>query len=320
MSKYKVLIAESRFPEHDIETAVLKEIDAEATIERSDDEDTLANMIADFDALLVNLAPITPKIIANMTKCKVVSRYGVGYDSVDTKALKEKGVYLANVPGFCIEDVSDHAMALLLDCLRKVARKDRLVRQGQWNLTGIQPIYRLRGKTVGLVGYGDIARAVHRKLTGFNLGRVLISDPFVSAEDAKAAGVESVDLETLCRESDFISVHAPLMPATRHMISTEQFKLMKPTAAIVNTSRGPLIDQDALAVALKNNEIACAAIDVFASEPLDPDSELRKLDNITLSDHAAWYSEDSMIELKTRAAQNVVQTLTTGKPNHPVEL
>lgn len=321
MAKYKVLLAESRYPTYEEEEAVLKAIDAEMVFERSDDEDTIAGMIGDFDALIVNLAPITAKIIANMTKCKVISRYGVGYDNVDTKALKEKGgIYLANVPGFCTEDVSDHAMALLMDCVRKISRKDRLVRQGQWNLTGIQPIFRMAGKTVGLVGYGEIARCFHRKLTGFNLGRVLIFDPFVSGADAKAAGVESVDLETLCRQSDFVSVHAPLMDATRGMIGVEQFKLMKPTAGIINTSRGPLIDEDALARALKSNEIACAGIDVFATEPLDANSELRQLENITLSDHAGWYSEEAMAQLKTETAKNVAQTLTTGKPNHPVAI
>ena len=320
MSKYKILIADSRYPAYDEEESALKPIDAEIVNERSDDPDTIAGMIGEFDGLIVNLAPITAKVIGNMTKCKCVSRYGVGYDNVDTDALKEKGVFLANVPGYCVEDVSDHAMALLLDCVRKVARKDRLVRQGQWNLTGIQPCFRLTGKTVGLVGFGMIARIVHRKLSGFNLGRVLITDPFVSAENAKKAGVESVDLETLCRESDFISVHAPLLPATRGMIGAEQFKLMKPTAGLINTSRGPLIDENALAVALKTGEIACGAIDVFGNEPLEADSPLRELENITLSDHAGWYSEESMVELKTEAANNIAHTLTTGKPKYPVEL
>lgn len=320
MAKYKILIADSRYPAYDEEESVLKPIGAEIVNERSDDPDVIAGLIGEFDGLIVNLAPVPAKVIANMTKCKCVARYGVGYDNVDIKALKEKGIPLGNVPYFCAEDVSDHAMALLLDCVRKVVRKDRLVRQGQWNLTGIQPCFRLTGKTVGLVGYGLIARTLHRKLSGFNLGRVLIADPFVSAADAEKAGVELVDLATLCRESDFVSVHAPLLPATRGMIGAEQFKLMKPGAAVINTSRGPLVDEEALYEALKTGEIACAGIDVFCSEPLDADSPLRELENITLSDHAGWYSEESMVELKTEAANNIAHTLTTGKPKYPVEL
>jgi D-3-phosphoglycerate dehydrogenase len=268
----------------------------------------------------VNLAPITAKVIAAMKKCKCVSRYGVGYDNVDAAALKARGIFLANVPDYCGEDVSDHAMALLMDCVRKVSRKDRLVRQGQWNLTGVQDVFRVAGKTLGFVGYGMIARVLHRKLSGFNLGRVLIADPFVPAEAARKAGAELVDLSTLCREADFISIHAPLLPATRGMIGRAQFGLMKKTAILVNTSRGPLVEEAAIVEALKSGKIACAGLDVFGAEPLPMDSELRKLDNVTLTDHAGWYSVESMVELKTKAAQNIADTLTMGKPKYAVKI
>lgn len=320
MSQYKVLIADSRYPAHDEERAVLEKIDAEVVIERSDDEDKIAAAVADADGLVVNLARITAKVIAAMDKCKCVSRYGVGYDNVDTEALKAKGVYLANVPDYCGEDVSDHALALLMDCVRKVSRKDRLVRAGQWNLTGVQDVYRIAGKAFGFVGFGMIARVLHRKLTGFNLAKVLVADPFVSADDAKAAGVELVELDELCRQADFISIHAPLLPATTGMIGAQQFELMKDTAIIVNTSRGPLIDEAALIDALKSGKIACAGVDVFCSEPLEADSELRKLDNVTLTDHAGWYSVESMVELKTKAAQNIADTLKDGQPKYLVKI
>lgn len=320
MSQYKVLIADSRYPAHDEERAVLEKIDAEVVIERSDDEDKIAAAVADADGLVVNLAPITAKVIAAMDKCKCVSRYGVGYDNVDTEALKAKGVYLANVPDYCGEDVSDHALALLMDCVRKVSRKDRLVRAGQWNLTGVQDVYRIAGKAFGFVGFGMIARVLHRKLTGFNLAKVLVADPFVSADDAKVAGVELVELDELCRQADFISIHAPLLPATTGMIGAQQFELMKDTAIVVNTSRGPLIDEAALIDALKSGKIACAGVDVFCSEPLEADSELRKLDNVTLTDHAGWYSVESMVELKTKAAQNIADTLKDGQPKYLVKI
>ncbi len=320
MAKYKVLLAESRYPAYDEERAVLEKIGAEMIIERSDEEDKIAALVPGVDGLIVNLAPITSKIIAAMDRCKCVSRYGVGYDNVDTAALKAKGIYLANVPGFCSEDVSDHAVALWLEGVRKISRKDKLIRQGKWNLTGIQPAFRVRGKVFGFVGYGQIAKLVHKKISGFGLSRVLVSDPFVSTEQAKQDGVELVDLETLCRQADYISVHAPLCDATRGLIGAKQFKLMKETAIVVNTSRGPLIDEAALIDSLKTGQIACAGLDVFCSEPLEAESELRKLDNITLTDHAGWYSVESMIELKTKAAQNIVDALIKGTPTYPIKI
>ena len=263
---------------------------------------------------------ITAKVIAAMNRCKCVSRYGVGYDNIDTAALGQKDIALANVPDYCAEDVSDHAFALWMDCVRKISRKDRLVRQGQWNLTGIQDVFRTSGKTFGFVGYGMIARYFHRKLAGFKLTRVLVADPFISSEEAGQAGVELVDLAKLCRESDYISIHAPLSDSTRGLIGEEQFGLMKNTSIVINTSRGLLIDENALVKALKDGKIACAGIDVFVTEPLSAKSELRKLDNITLADHNGWYSVESMIELKTKAAQNIVDALAKGTPTYPVKI
>ncbi|MFH1615782.1 MAG: C-terminal binding protein [Planctomycetota bacterium] len=320
MPKYRVLIADSRYPAYDEEKSVLERVGAEIIVESSDDEDKIAKAVADIDGLIVNLAPITSKVIAAMNKCRCVSRYGVGYDNVDTAALKAKEIYLANVPDYCLEDVSDHALALFMDCVRKISRKDRLVRKGLWNLTGIQHVFRICGKTFGFVGYGMIARCLHRKLSGFNLNRILIADPFVSTDAAQKAGVELVDLNTLCKESDYISIHAPLSSSTRGLIGSAQFNLMKKTAIIINTSRGPVINQRALIDALKNQKIACAGLDVFETEPLDNNSELRKLDNITLTDHAAWYSQESLVELKTKAAQNIAACLTSGKPKYIVKI
>lgn len=319
MGKCKVLIADSRYPAYEQERQVLKQIDAEVIVERSDDENKIANLLEGVAGLIVNLAPITAKVIAAMNCCKCVSRYGVGYDNVDAEELGRRGIALANVPDYCVEDVSDHAFALWMDGVRKISRKNGLVRQGQWNLTSVQDVFRTCGKTFGFVGYGMIARCFHRKLSGFDL-RVLLADPFVSAQQAEQAGVELVDLATLCSESDYISIHAPLSDSTRSLIGAEQFGLMKKTAIIINTSRGPLIDETALTEALKNERIACAGMDVFVTEPLPAESELRKLDNITLTDHTGWHSVESMVELKTKAAQNIVDTLVTGKPTYPVTI
>jgi D-3-phosphoglycerate dehydrogenase / 2-oxoglutarate reductase len=314
MSQFKVVIADSRYPAYDEEKAVLEPIGAEVVVERSDDETVIAGLVRDADALIVNLAPVTAAVVAAMTRCRCVSRYGVGYDNVDVKALRERGIYLANVPGFCSEDVSDHAFALFMDCVRKISRKDRHVRRGEWNLTGLQPVHRIAGRTFGFVGYGAIAQIFHRKLSGFQLGRVLVADPVLTDEAAARSGVERVDLETLLRESDYISLHAPVLPSTRGMIGAAQLAAMKSGAILINTARGPLVDEDALAEALRNETIACAGLDVYNKEPLDADSPLLSLDNVTLTDHAGWHSEESMVELKTMAAQNVAETLLHGKP------
>ena len=320
MAKFKVLIADDRYPAYDEEKGVLEKIGADIAFTRSGDEAELARAVVDIDALLVNLNPITATVISAMNRCKCVSRYGVGYDNVDTAALAAKGIYLANVPGFCVEDVSDHALALFMDCVRKISRKDRLVRQGRWNLTGIQDVFRIAGRTFGFVGYGAIARCLRRKISGLGLGRVLVADPFLSADVAAQAGAELVELEELCRSADYISIHAPLSDATRGLIGRQQFALMKKTAILINTSRGPLVDTEALVNALRTGAIACAGLDVFDTEPLPADSELLKLENVTLADHAGWHSVEAMIELKTGAAQNVADTLTKGKPTFAVDI
>jgi len=320
MPKYKVLIADSRYEAYEQELSVFEQIDAEVIIESSDNEDKLIEAVRDIDGLVVNLAPVTAKVVSAMDKCKCVSRYGVGYDNVDTKALKDKQIYLANVPDYCAEDVSDHALALFTDCVRKISRKDRGVRKGQWNMTGLQEVFRIAGKTFGFIGFGLIARCLHRKLSGFNLGRMLIYDPFVDEETASKFSVIAVELDVLCKESDYISIHAPLLESTKGMIGAKEFAAMKKTAVVINTSRGGLIDEKALIDALRNGDIACAGLDVFETEPLKEKSELRSLENVTLTDHAGWYSEESMKELKTKAAQNIVDTLVKGKPTYVVEL
>jgi D-3-phosphoglycerate dehydrogenase / 2-oxoglutarate reductase len=320
MADFKVLIADSRYPAYDQERAVLEAAGAEVIIESSDDQDVLVGLAPDIDGLIVNLAPINAKVIAALTKCRCISRYGVGYDNVDVEALKNTNIHLANVPDYCGEDVSDHAMALFLDCVRQISRKDRHVRQGEWNLTGLQEVHRIAGATFGFIGYGMIARNVHRKLGGFNLGRVLVADPVVPAETVNAAGAELVELDVMLAESDYISLHAPVLPSTKGMIGAAQFEMMKNSAILINTARGPLIDEAALVTALKTNQIACAGLDVFCNEPLEKESELRGLDNVTLVDHAGWYSEEAMVELKTKAAQNVAEALAGKTPTYVVKL
>jgi D-3-phosphoglycerate dehydrogenase len=318
MSQLKVVLLEDRYANHDHERKVLEAIGARVV--EGGHAQTAGAIIAlckDADGITVNLARLTAEVIAGLERCKVIARYGVGYDNVDVAAASRKGIQVVNVPDYCFEDVSDQAMALWLACVRKTALRDRQVRAGRWDIGRQDPIGRIAGKVFGLAGYGGIARTLHRKLLGFNLARVLVFDPFVPAETVRAAGAEPVDFATLLTESDYISCHVPLNPDTRHLFNRDAFARMKPTALFINTSRGGLVDTAALHEALQHKRLAGAGLDVHEQEPVPKDYILFELDNVVLSDHTGWYSEESQIELQTKAAQGVADVLT-GKTPHSV--
>jgi D-3-phosphoglycerate dehydrogenase / 2-oxoglutarate reductase len=319
-SRFRVVVTDDRYGTYAEEKAVLAEIGAELAVNDFKNEDEAIAGLAAADGVLVNLFPMTARVIASLARCRVLSRYGVGYDNVDLAAATAKGIWVARVPDYSIEDVSDQALALLLACVRGVAYHDRGVRAGRWNMHKELPTHRVAGRTLGLVGYGAIARCLHRKTGGLGLARVLVFDPYVDAAAVRKAGAEPVDLDTLLRESDYVSVHVPLGAETRGLIGARQLGLMKSTAILVNTSRGPVVDERAIAAALSERAIAAAGLDVFETEPLDPASPLRKLENAVLSDHMGWYSEESIPELKTKAARNVAAVLAGGKPVYPVNI
>ncbi|MGD0263626.1 MAG: C-terminal binding protein [Candidatus Methylomirabilota bacterium] len=313
-----VVLLEDRYPHHQPEKDVLTKIGAEV-VEAGDavSEAAIIDVCEAADGIAVNLGVLSRRVIADLKRCRVIARYGVGYDNVDVQAATERGIAVVNVPDYCTEDVSDQAFALFMACVRQVALRDRELRRGKWNIKG-GPIFRVAGKTFGLVGYGNIPQALHRKLKGFALVRVLTFDPFIPKEVPKKNGAELVDLETLLRESDFISVHAPLNERTRHMIGKEQFKRMKPKAIIVNTSRGGVVDTAALYDALKQGLICSAGLDVHEQEPVPKDYLLFELDNVVVSDHIGWYSEESQIELQTKVAQAIANVLTGRLPKSVV--
>lgn len=318
-SRFRVAVTDDRYGgAYDEERAVLAELGAELAVNDFKSEDEAIAGLAAADGVLVNLFPMSARVISSLRRCRVLSRYGVGFDNVDVAAATAKGIWVARVPDYSIEDVSDQALALLLACVRGVAYKDRGVRAGRWNMHKEVPTHRIAGRTLGLVGYGAIARCLHRKVSGFGLARVLVVDPYVDAAAVRKAGAEPVDLDRLLRESDYVSVHVPLGPETRGMIGAREIGLMKPAAILVNTSRGPVVDERAVAAALAERRIAAAGLDVFETEPLAADSPLRRLENVVLSDHAGWYSEESVPELKSKAARNVAAVLAGGKPAYPV--
>jgi len=314
--KYTVIIADDRYPHYNEETAVLQPIGANIVTIKSQAD--LIQACPSADGIIVNLAPINADVIAALTRCRIISRYGVGYDNVDVKAATAKGIWVANVPDYCGEDVSDQALALLMSCVRKVALRDRQVRAGIWSIQSAGPQWRVKGKTFVFFGFGQIARILHRKLGGFQLGRVLVVDPFLDQTALRAFGVEKADWDTALREGDFFSIHMPLNDKTRSLFNEAAFRKMKPTAILINTSRGPIIDERALYRALAEHWINSAGLDVFEQEPVARDNPLLTLDNITVSGHTGWYTEESQTELKRKAAENVRDTLTQGKPKYPV--
>ena len=315
---YKIVVTDDRFGSYEEEKEVFKKLNAELIILDSKSTNNNILQIQDANALLVNLFPMSKDIITNLKNCKIISRYGVGYDNVDTEAATHKGIWLSNVPDYSREDVSDQALALLMGNIRKIAYKDRMIRNGKWDLHSGQPVHRMKSAVLGLIGYGAIAKRFHEKTSAFGFSKVLVYDPFIKKDIIRDNGAIPSNLDNLLSESDYISIHVPLNETSRMMIGKKQLGLMKKNSILINTSRGGIIDEDALAEVLIKEQIAGAGLDVFEKEPVPDTSPLLKLDNIILSDHTAWYSAESVKELKTKAAMNVLAVLEGGKPNYPV--
>jgi D-3-phosphoglycerate dehydrogenase len=272
----------------------------------------------DADALIDQYAPIDERVLAHLVRCRIVVRYGVGVDTIDVEAATRHGVWVANVPDYGTEEVSDHAFALLLNLLRGVGRYDRAVRSGEWDYSAMRPLRRLRTLTVGVIGCGHIGAGLARKV-GCLGARVLGYDAAGVPEELVRDGVvEPADLDELLAGADAVSLHAPLTEHTRHLIGAEQLRLMKSGAYLVNTSRGGLVDSAALLRALNEGEIAGAALDVLETEPPEAGDPLVTHERVLITPHAAWYSEESMETLKSEVAREVVRVLSGERPRSPV--
>lgn len=313
MSDYKVVVTDDRYGAYREESAVLDDIGAELKVCHFNNPAEALKELEDADGVFCNLFPMTEEIMAGMKKCRVISRYGVGYDNVDTAAAERRGIAVTNVPDYCSEDVADHILALLLGAIRHIPQKDRRIRNGEWNLHKHYPCSRISGKTLGLIGYGHVGQKLHLRTAGFGFGRVLVHDPTEDPAFIEAKGGVKTGLEELLRESDYVSVSVPLKPETKGLLNRQTLGLMKPSAVLINTARGPVVDEEALCQALREGRPAAAGLDVFETEPLPDDSPLRQLDNVILSDHAGWYSAEALASLKTQAARNIALVLT-GKP------
>jgi len=313
MPKFKILVTDYEYESLKIEEKIIQENGGELLKAQCKTEEEVINAAKDVDGLLVQYAPIGRKVFESLPKLKVVARYGIGVDVIDVTAATEHDVAVLNVPDYCVEEVSDHALALLLACGRKIVLLNSLVKEGKWDYKLAKPIYRLKNKTLGLIGFGKIARNLAKKASSLGL-KILSFDPFLDHKITKHFNVELVNFNTLLRASDYISIHVPLNQDTKHLISIDQFEMMKKSAYLINTSRGPIIDEKALINALRNNQISGAALDVTEEEPLNKNSDLLNMENVIITPHTAWYSEESELTLHKNVAEGVVDFLTGKSP------
>ena len=307
-AKAKVVLTDYVWESLDVEKRTLEGLADLVALKTKTPDEFLAEA-ADCDALLNTYAgPITADTMSRMPKCRIIARYGIGVDTIDIDAATQAGIIVTNNPTYCIEEVAEHTMALLLSAARKIAFYDRLVRAGRWEVPPGKPISRIAGSTLGLVGFGNIARRV--AMCAASLGmRVLYSDPFVKDDQFDAPG-RKMELDAMLGESDFVSIHPPLTPQTRKMIGDAAFARMKPNAILVNCSRGPVIDTEALVRALDAKKIAGCALDTTDPEPLPNPHPLRNRENVIINPHAAWYSEDAMKGLQAGAPGEVRRVLS----------
>jgi D-3-phosphoglycerate dehydrogenase len=307
----RVLVTDYAWPSLDLERGILAAVDAELVVaETSEPEELVALAATGVAAILTNWRQVPPEALDAAPGCLVVSRYGVGVDNIPVERATELGILVVNVPDFCVEEVSDHAMSLVLACARRIVDFARATSRGEWSLELGRQMPRLSEQTLGLVGFGNIGRRMVPKARGFGL-RVLA----YSRSGRSAEGVEAVDdLDRLLAESDYVSLHLPATPETTGLIGERELGLMKPSAFLVNTSRGALVDEEALAQALREGRIAGAALDVLSQEPPPPGHPLLGLDNCIVTPHAAFYSLSSIAELQRKAATNVATVLSGGLP------
>ena len=307
-AKAKVVLTDYVWESLDVERKTLGDL-ADLVPLKTKKPEEFIDEAADCDALLNTYAgPITAEVMARMPKCRIIARYGIGVDTIDLEAATREGIIVTNNPSYCVEEVAEHTLALLLACARKVAFYDRLVRGGRWEVPPGKPMFRLSGRTLGLVGFGNIARQVAVRAASFGM-RIVFADPFVK-DDPHDIPAKKVELEALLRESDFVSVHPPLTRETRGMIGDEALSKMKASAFLINCSRGPVVDTDALARALDAKKIAGCALDTTDPEPLPDPHPLRGRDNVIITPHVAWYSEQALVGLQAGAPGEVRRVLT----------
>lgn len=322
MNRPLIIVTDDRFGDGYVEErAVLDPLGMTLRVENCRTHEDVAAACREADGLLVNLAPMDAVALGSLRKCRGIVRYGVGLDNVDTAEASRLGIPVRNVPGYCDDEVAEHALALLLDCARATSLRDRLVRQGEWNHT--PQTRRIRGRVLGVLGFGGTAKAFIRRAAGLGFREILVWSPSLTPDRLDAelgretrsamrvlgTSTRSAAFDELLSLSDYLSIHVPYVPHSPPLVGKRELAMLPRGAVLVNTSRGALVDEAALAQALRSGALSGVGLDVFREEPLPASSPLRKLDGAVLTDHAAWYSEDSIRALRSRAAQALADLL-----------
>ena len=313
----KVVLTDQVFPSTDTERKILTDIGAELVVLDDSSPESIREGARDAAALLNTYAPIDRTTLEQLEECKVVARYGIGVDNIDLEAAREHGIVVTNVPDYCVDEVADHTIALLLAVTRKVVLGHAHTTGGGWGIDPLRPIQRLRGRSFGLIGFGNIAREVAARAQAFGL-KVGAFDPYIADDVLESRNVERIgSLDNLLAGSDIVSVHVPLLDETRGLIGRAALDRMRPGAVVLNTSRGPIVDADAVIEALRSGQLGGAGLDVFPTEPPDHRS-FEGVENLVVTPHAAFYSEGSIVESQTKAAGCIVSVLQGEEPRYRV--
>lgn len=312
----KVVLTDQVFPDTTTEEQILTAAGAELTKLQDASPESIREAAADADALITTYAAIDAETIASFGNCKVIARYGIGVDNIDLEAAKNAGIAVTNVPDYCVEEVADHTMALILALARKLVPGHASLLEGGWGITAVRPLHRIRGRRLGLVGYGNIGRAVAERATAFGM-KVSVYDPYLGADRAGALVNLEADLDEMLAASDVVSIHAPLTDSTRGLFNTSRIAAMKAGTILVNTSRGPIVRLTAVLDALRSGHLSGAGLDVFEQEP--PDAALLEgVPNLIATPHAAFYSEEAIRESQIKAATCVTAVLKGDEPAYRV--
>jgi len=315
----KVVVTDFIEPDLDWEAAEMEKrgVDFVALQIKFRPEDEVIAAVKDADVIVVNMMRVTARVIDSLTRCKRIIRHGTGYDNIDVAACTAKGIPVAYCPDYCMEEVAEHAIALIFALARQIPQSrqvlDDSVARGQWDFTPIAKCYRMAGKRLGIIGCGRIGSRVLKKMRHFGFEEVLVCDPYLSMARLRELRIKTFSHRTVFREADYLTIHTPLTDETRHLVNRETLAMMQPTAYLVNTSRGPMVDHEALAEALREKKIAGAAIDVYDTEPPEKTYPLLGLENAILTPHLAWYSEDAGWKIREDVVEDIDRALA-GKP------